>query len=47
MATTAEDFRELLNAETHIDMEKLRQFSKHGIPDEVNYSAFLFYFIKS
>jgi len=37
MATTAEDFRELLNAETHIDMEKLRQFSKHGIPDEVIY----------
>jgi len=39
MATTAEDFRELLNAETHIDMEKLRQFSKHGIPDEVRGDA--------
>lgn len=39
MATTVEDFRELLNAETHVDMEKLRQSSKHGVPDEVRGDA--------
>jgi hypothetical protein len=36
MATSSiEDFRELLNNDIRLDIEKLRDFSRHGIPNEV------------
>jgi hypothetical protein len=35
MSTTIEEFEELLNAEVRIDMQKLQDAAKHGIPQQV------------
>ncbi|KAI8907279.1 rab-GTPase-TBC domain-containing protein [Gorgonomyces haynaldii] len=35
MATTDEDFIEILNAEQQVDLDRLRQAAWHGIPDSV------------
>ncbi|KAI8806821.1 rab-GTPase-TBC domain-containing protein [Cladochytrium replicatum] len=35
MSMSNEEFREIINAEVHIDMDKLRQAARHGIPEEV------------
>jgi hypothetical protein len=35
MANTTSDFLEILLAETHVDLDKLRSAARHGVPDEV------------
>jgi hypothetical protein len=35
MATTEEDYRELLNAEVIVEVATLRDSAKHGVPDAV------------
>ncbi|KAH6560900.1 hypothetical protein BASA50_006244 [Batrachochytrium salamandrivorans] len=35
MATTEADFHEILNAETFVDIDKLKSAARYGIPDEV------------
>ncbi|KAI9327415.1 rab-GTPase-TBC domain-containing protein [Zopfochytrium polystomum] len=35
MANTTSDFVELLSAETHVDIDKVRSAARHGIPNEV------------
>ncbi|KAI9137319.1 ankyrin repeat-containing protein [Paraphysoderma sedebokerense] len=35
MSSTVDEFAELLNAEVHIDIDKLRDSARHGVPEEV------------
>nr|KAJ3419419.1 hypothetical protein HK105_006988 [Polyrhizophydium stewartii] len=35
MATTEDDFQEILSAESYVDVQKLRSAAQHGVPDEV------------
>ncbi|KAJ3413737.1 hypothetical protein HDV05_007640 [Chytridiales sp. JEL 0842] len=40
MANTTADFLEILLAETHVDLDKLRSAARHGIPDEAKYDEY-------
>lgn len=43
MSTSINEFNDILNAEVHIDLDKLRESSRHGVPMEirgVNISSF-------
>ena len=40
MSSTLEEFEEILNAETQVDVERLCAAAKYGIPDEVNPASF-------
>jgi len=35
MSTSINEFKDILNAEVYIDLDKLRESSRHGIPMEV------------
>ena len=35
MSTSIDEFKDILNAEVYIDLDKLRESSRHGIPMEV------------
>lgn len=37
MSTTLEEFRDVLNADAHVDIGRLRSCAKHGIPDDVRF----------
>lgn len=39
MSASAKEFKDILNAEVHIDLDKLRESSRHGIPMEVRGEA--------
>lgn len=35
MSSTLEEFQDILNAETSIDIDRLRELAKHGVPDRI------------
>ena len=35
MSTSIDEFKDILNAEVYIDLDKLKESSRHGIPMEV------------
>jgi len=35
MSSTVDEYHELINAEVYVEIDKLRDIAKHGIPDEV------------
>ncbi|KAI8923635.1 rab-GTPase-TBC domain-containing protein [Entophlyctis helioformis] len=39
MATTEDDFQDILNAESFVDIDKLRSVARHGIPEEARGKA--------
>ncbi|PWN52160.1 hypothetical protein IE53DRAFT_385426 [Violaceomyces palustris] len=41
-STTVEEYIELLNAEQHVDLQKLRDFARHGIQPEVRGEVWLY-----
>lgn len=35
MASTAEEYSELMNAEVFVEIDRLKDIAKHGIPDSI------------
>ena len=42
MASTEEEYHELMNAEVFVEIDKLRDIAKHGVPDTVRGEVWMY-----